>query len=192
MTSVERIAPSSDPADDAERRDERARSRRCVRIVDGDAPCASRSNSSPRSSRTSPTTTSTRPTSARRSATAAVPASVSSAPRASGSDCSRASVSARDATVSSGARGGVGPDPELVRRPEARRARVEQRRGLGRSATTASPTIDGKRCTIPTIRARSARPRLRAGSRRRGPAASATAGSRAPAAACRRSAARGR
>ena len=38
-----------------------ARRRRCARIVAGDAPCASRSNSSPRSSRTSPTTESSKP-----------------------------------------------------------------------------------------------------------------------------------
>ena len=83
ITSDVRMAPRTIPPERGRMSATRsARSRRCARIVAGDAPWASRSNSSPRSSRTSPTTTSSKPTSASSSATAAVPASVSSDPRA--------------------------------------------------------------------------------------------------------------
>ena len=60
----ERIAPGARPPDDAEAPTSSARSRRSARSVAGDAPCASRSKSSPRSSRLSPATPSRRPTSA--------------------------------------------------------------------------------------------------------------------------------
>src|SRR5581483_1631270 len=72
ITSAERIAPSARPPRTPKPATRAARRRRCVRIVAGDAPCASRSKSSPRSSRTSPTTDSTSPSSASRSATTAV------------------------------------------------------------------------------------------------------------------------
>ena len=119
--------------------DERARAAAGARAAStGAAPCASRSNSSPRSSRTSPTTAEQQaeraPAAARR---AAVPASVSSAPRASGSARSRASVSARDCTCSSlnGARASAARSQPAARRhvsqssfvvPSPRRARVER------------------------------------------------------------------
>ena len=139
ITSDVRIAPRAIPPSTPNEATSSARSRRCARIVAGDAPCASRSNSSPRSSRTSPTTASSRPTSASSSATAAVPASVSSDPRASGSawrlgERRRARLHrelgerwAAERRRRGRLAGGRHVDPQLVGRAESRRARVEER-----------------------------------------------------------------
>ena len=125
------------PADDADRRRRRGFSggRLCVgaRAV---APWASRSSSSPRSSRTSETTPRRTPTSARPRATRAAARSVKSVPRASGSLRSDCSSSARESTVrtlygerpSSAASSvrpllGVGAQPDLVRTRRCRGAR---------------------------------------------------------------------
>ena len=142
ITSDARIAPSPMPPITPNVATSSARSRRWARIVAGDAPCASRSNSSPRSSRTSPTTESSNPTSASSSATAAVPASVSS-------DTARQRISAqlgervgprlhrqlRERRLRERRRGGRFAarrhvHPELVGRAEPGRARVEDRRGV--------------------------------------------------------------
>ena len=67
--------------------------------------------------------------------------------------------------------------PHLVRRPEPRGSACRARSMLlTRSAITASPTVDGKRCTTPTTRAATCSPSTCSGITPLGPASAATCG----------------
>ena len=100
VTTAARATPVSAPAIRPATATDAARSRTIRRNSDGEAPCASRSKSSPRSSRRSPTTVNRIPASASRRATPAATASAIRVPWAIGSRLASASSARRDSIAS--------------------------------------------------------------------------------------------